>query len=74
MEKLRIERLTSSAKAQIGTIEAKVRKQISEYVVTLALKRVTSTIRGEAKFKLYNNKFLIEIFLNFRLNYVNCCK
>lgn len=36
-----IERLTSSAKAQITTIEAKVRKQISDYVVTLALKRVT---------------------------------
>ena len=39
--KAEIERLTSSAKLQILTIEAKVRKQISDYVVTLALKRVT---------------------------------
>lgn len=39
--KAEIERLTSAAKAQILTIEAKVRKQISDYVVTLALKRVT---------------------------------
>lgn len=39
--KAEIERLTASAKAQITTIEAKVRKQISDYVVTLALKRVT---------------------------------
>jgi F-type H+-transporting ATPase subunit b len=36
-----IERLTSAAKSQIVTIEAKVRKQISDYVVALALKRVT---------------------------------
>ena len=35
-----IERLTSAAKSQIVTIEAKVRKQISDYVVALALKRV----------------------------------
>lgn len=39
--KLEIERLTAAAKSQIITIEAKVRKQISDYVVTLALKRVT---------------------------------
>jgi F-type H+-transporting ATPase subunit b len=39
--KLEIARLTSSAKSQVGTIEAKVRKQISDYVVALALKRVT---------------------------------
>jgi F-type H+-transporting ATPase subunit b len=38
--KAEIERLTSSAKSQIITIEAKVRKQISDYVVALALKRV----------------------------------
>merc|ERR1711907_406866 len=41
-----IERLTASAKAQIGTIEAKVRKQISDYVVTLALQRVTLQLEG----------------------------
>ena len=45
--KAEIERLTSSAKAQIGTIEARVRKQISEYVVTLALKRVTLQLEGK---------------------------
>jgi len=42
-----IERLTSSAKSQIVTIEAKVRKQISDYVVTLALKRVTLQLEGK---------------------------
>ena len=45
--KAEIERLTSSAKAQIGTIEARVRKQISEYVVTLALKRVALQLEGK---------------------------
>merc|ERR1712166_1398036 len=44
--KAEIERLTSSSKAQI-TIEARVRKQISEYVVTLALKRVTLQLEGK---------------------------
>ena len=39
--KVEIGRLTSTAKAQIGTIEARVRKQISDYVATLALKRIT---------------------------------
>ena len=41
-----IERLTASAKAQIGTIESKVRKQISDYVATLALQRVTLQLEG----------------------------
>jgi F-type H+-transporting ATPase subunit b len=45
--KTEIERLTSSAKAQIKTIESKVRKQISEYVVALALKRVTLQLEGK---------------------------
>ena len=45
--KAEIERLTSSARSQIGTIEARVRKQISEYVVTLALKRVTLQLEGK---------------------------
>jgi len=45
--KVEIERLTSSAKSQISTIEARVRKQISEYVVTLALKRVTLKLEGK---------------------------
>jgi F0F1-type ATP synthase membrane subunit b/b' len=42
-----IERLTATAKAQIGTIEARVRKQISDYVVTLALKRITTELEGK---------------------------
>ena len=49
--KLEIERLTASAKTQITTVEAKVKKQISDYVVTLALKRVTLQLET----KLNNN-------------------
>ena len=45
--KTEIERLTSSAKAQIGTIEAKVRKQISDYVASLALQRITAQLGGK---------------------------
>jgi len=45
--KTEIERLTTSAKSQIGTIEAKVRKQISEYVAALALKRITSQLESK---------------------------
>jgi F-type H+-transporting ATPase subunit b len=45
--KAEIERLTTNAKAQIVTIEARVRKLISEYVVTLALKRVTLQLQGK---------------------------
>jgi len=45
--KAEIERLTSAAKAQIGTIEARVRKQISDYVVTLALQRITLQLEGK---------------------------
>ena len=45
--KSEIERLTASAKGQIGTIEARVRKQISDYVVALALKRVTLQLEGK---------------------------
>jgi len=45
--KTEIERLTATAKAQIGTIEARVRKQISDYVVTLALKRITMQLEGK---------------------------
>jgi F-type H+-transporting ATPase subunit b len=45
--KAEIERLTSAAKSQIGTIEARVRKQISDYVVTLALKRITMQLEGK---------------------------
>ena len=45
--KTEIERLTSTAKSQIGTIESKVRKQISDYVVALALKRVTLQLEGK---------------------------
>ena len=45
--KTEIERLTSAAKAQIGTIEAKVRKQISDYVASLALQRITAQLEGK---------------------------
>jgi F0F1-type ATP synthase membrane subunit b/b' len=45
--KTEIERLTSAAKSQISTIEARVRKQISDYVVTLALKRITTQLEGK---------------------------
>jgi F-type H+-transporting ATPase subunit b len=50
--KVEIERLTSSAKAQIGTIEARVRKQISDYVATLALQRITMQLEGKLNSKL----------------------
>ena len=45
--KAEIERLTATAKSQIGTIEARVRKQISDYVVTLALQRITMQLEGK---------------------------
>ena len=45
--KTEIERLTASAKAQIGNIEARVLKQISDYVVALALKRITMQLEGK---------------------------
>jgi len=45
--KTEIDRLTAAAKAQIGTIEARVRKQISDYVVTLALKRIIMQLEGK---------------------------
>jgi F-type H+-transporting ATPase subunit b len=45
--KTEIERLTAAAKGQIGTIEARVRKQISDYVATLALKRITMQLEGK---------------------------
>ena len=45
--KSEIERLTSTAKAQINTIEARVRKQISDYVATLALQRITMQLEGK---------------------------
>ena len=45
--KAEIERLSAVAKSQIGTIEAKVRKQISDYVVALALQRVTLQLEGK---------------------------
>jgi len=50
--KVEIERLTSAAKTQIISIESKVRKQISDYVVTLALKRVTLQLQGKITPKL----------------------
>jgi len=45
--KFEIERLRSTAKSQIGTIEARVRKQISDYVVTLALQRIVAQLEGK---------------------------
>jgi F-type H+-transporting ATPase subunit b len=45
--KTEIERLTATAKAQIGTIEARVRKQISDYVATLAIQRITMQLEGK---------------------------
>jgi len=45
--KAEIERLTSAAKSQIVTIEAKVRKQISDYVAALALNRITLQLEGK---------------------------
>jgi len=45
--KTEIERLTATAKAQIVTIESRVRKQISDYVVTLALQRITMQLEGK---------------------------
>jgi F-type H+-transporting ATPase subunit b len=45
--KAEIERLTATAKMQIGTIEARVRKQISDYVATLALQRITMQLEGK---------------------------
>jgi len=45
--KTEIERLTATAKAQIGTIEARVRKQILDYVATLAIQRITMQLEGK---------------------------
>ena len=45
--KIEIERLTATAKTQISTIEARVRKQISDYVATLALQRITMQLEGK---------------------------
>ena len=45
--KAEIERLTATAKAQIGTVGARVRKQISDYVATLALQRITMQLEGK---------------------------
>jgi F-type H+-transporting ATPase subunit b len=45
--KSEIGRLTANAKAQIGTIETRVRKQISDYVATLALQRITMQLEGK---------------------------
>jgi F-type H+-transporting ATPase subunit b len=42
-----IARLTSAAKSQITTIEARVRKQITDYVIALALKRITTQLEGK---------------------------
>lgn len=45
--KAEINRLTAMAKSQIRTLEARIRKQISDYVVTLALNRITTQLEGK---------------------------
>lgn len=50
--KVEIERLTASAKSQVGTIETRIRKEISDYVVTLALQRVTLQLEGKLQPKV----------------------
>lgn len=50
--KLEIERLTASAKSQVITIETRTRKEISDYIVTLALQRVTLQLEGNLKPKV----------------------
>jgi len=45
--KVEIERLTTASKSQVATIEAKVKKQISDYVIALALQRVTLQLEGK---------------------------
>ena len=61
--KTEIERLTATAKTQIRTIESRVRKQISDYVATLALQRITLLLEGKL-IRVYKNKLSIKIFLN----------
>lgn len=50
--KVEIERLTASAKNQVVTIESRIRKEISDYVVTLALQRVTLQLEGKLQPKV----------------------
>jgi F-type H+-transporting ATPase subunit b len=50
--KTEIERLTATAKTQIRTIESRVRKQISDYVATLALQRITLLLEGKLNLSL----------------------
>ena len=45
--KSEIVRLTATAKTQISTIESRVRKQISDYVATLAVQRITAQLEGK---------------------------
>ena len=72
--KAEIERLTSSAKVQIGTIEARVRKQISDYVASLALQRITLQLEGKLNSSLQQQIIDRNISKLVRLNYVNCFK
>jgi F-type H+-transporting ATPase subunit b len=45
--KAEVERLTANAKTQISTIESRVRKQISDYVATSVLQRITMQLEGK---------------------------
>lgn len=48
--KVEIERLASVSKSQIITIESKIRKQISDYIVTLTLQRVSRQLIGKISY------------------------
>jgi F-type H+-transporting ATPase subunit b len=50
--KIEIERLAASAQSQVVTIETRVRKEVSNYVGTLALQRVTLQLEGKLKPKV----------------------
>jgi F-type H+-transporting ATPase subunit b len=47
--KIEIEAITAAAKRQVITIETRGRKEVSDYVVTEALKRATSIFEGKMK-------------------------
>jgi len=55
-------RLTANTKAQIGTIENKVRKQISDYVAILVVERITMEL--ESKFTPNLEKKIIDIIIS----------
>lgn len=50
--KTEIERLTAATKIQMATIESRVRKQISNYVTTLAIQRITTQLESKLNHNL----------------------